>query len=219
MDYNSILTKDLEIPSTMKENWQQIVNLIAEIFDIPASLIMRVEPPQIEVFISSKSKKNPYEPGEKAELPGLYCNQVIKSREKLLVPNALEDPVWDKNPDIALNMISYLGYPIIWPTGEVFGTICVLDTKPNEYNSLQIRLLGKFRTIVENNLELLVEKENLQKAHTRINNLENVLPICSFCKKIRNSNDEWINIERYISEASDTKFSHSVCPKCQKIHY
>jgi GAF domain-containing protein len=64
--------------------------------------------------------------------PGLYCETVMKTRQPLLVPNAVRDEQWQPSPDIKLEMISYLGVPIVCPDGEVFGTICVLDKKPNE---------------------------------------------------------------------------------------
>ena len=49
--------------------------------------------------------------------------------------------------------------------------------------------------------------------------LESFLPICANCKKIRDNNQEWQPLEKYISEHSDTQFSHSVCPDCMKLLY
>jgi hypothetical protein len=49
--------------------------------------------------------------------------------------------------------------------------------------------------------------------------LKGLLPICSFCKSIRNDAGEWENLERYISKRSATEFSHGICPSCHKIHY
>ena len=49
----------------------------------------------------------------------------MKTRQPLSIPDALADEEWLSNPDIELGMISYLGFPIAWPNGEIFGTICV----------------------------------------------------------------------------------------------
>jgi hypothetical protein len=49
--------------------------------------------------------------------------------------------------------------------------------------------------------------------------LEGLLPICSFCKSIKNEAGEWERLEGYISRRSETQFSHGVCPSCQGIHY
>jgi hypothetical protein len=53
----------------------------------------------------------------------------------------------------------------------------------------------------------------------RINLLQGILPICSFCKKIRNAENNWEQLEKYITEFSQAKFSHGVCPECAEIHY
>lgn len=52
-----------------------------------------------------------------------------------------------------------------------------------------------------------------------VNALEGLLPICSFCKKIRNDKEEWEPIEIYIRSRSDTEFSHGLCPECAHTHY
>lgn len=52
----------------------------------------------------------------------------------------------------------------------------------------------------------------------RIKHLEGLLPICSFCKKIR-SGEKWVPVERYIGDRSDVDFSHSLCPDCLREHY
>jgi hypothetical protein len=49
--------------------------------------------------------------------------------------------------------------------------------------------------------------------------LSGILPICSFCKKIRNEKDEWTHLEQYISDHSEAEFSHGLCPDCLQQHY
>ncbi len=53
---------------------------------------------------------------------------------------------------------------------------------------------------------------------TRIQYLEGLLPVCSFCKKIR-MGDRWVPFEEYITEHSEAVFSHGICPKCIEEHY
>jgi transcriptional regulator with GAF, ATPase, and Fis domain len=126
-----------EVPIEIVHKWQEIVNIIAEIVHVPSALVMKVEPPNIKVFVSSESHSNPYEHNELAPLnTGLYCETVMKTRQSLLVPDALRDEEWKSNPDIKLGMISYLGFPVSWPDGQIFGTICVLDRKENSYSEL-----------------------------------------------------------------------------------
>jgi hypothetical protein len=49
--------------------------------------------------------------------------------------------------------------------------------------------------------------------------LRGILPICSFCKKIRKEDNTWEHMEIYITNRSEAQFSHSICPACIHIHY
>ena len=218
--HSDISWNNFEIPSELVDNWQKIVDILARIFKVPSALIMRVHPPTIEVFISSRTEANPYEKGEEAELYGLYCTEVIQSQKQLLVPNALKDPVWDHNPDIKLGMVSYLGMPINWPNGDAFGTICVLDIKENVYSVLLIELLGQFREMVENHLKLmLVTNKELSNAHKEISIFKEVLPKCSYCDNVRLIDGTWLKIEDYLLEKQSTAVTHGICPNCLKVHF
>src|SRR5215468_11335816 len=146
----------IQVPSEIVQKWQEIVDLLAEIMHVPSALIMEVEPPNIKVFVSSESKGNRYEPGETACLnTGLYCETVMKTRQSLLVPDALRDVDWKSNPDIKLGMISYLGFPVSWPDGQIFGTICVLDRKENSYSELYRKFVLQCRDVLETDLRAL----------------------------------------------------------------
>jgi formate hydrogenlyase transcriptional activator len=148
----------MQVPSEIVGKWQEIVDLLAEIMHVPSALVMKVEPPSITVFVSSESKGNPYKQDEVSSLnTGLYCETVMRTRQPLLVPDALQEEEWKSNPDIKLGMISYLGFPIAWPDGQIFGTICVLDNKRNEYSEPYRKLLLQFREVLQEDLRWLTE--------------------------------------------------------------
>jgi PAS domain S-box-containing protein len=161
--------KYITITDDIMTSWQGIVDTVAEIATVPSALIMKVDPPYIEVFRSSTSSNNPYQAGDRERLSGLYCEWVMRNRSKLLVPNALNDKQWDKNPDVKLGMISYLGFPLLWPDGEVFGTICALDSKKNAFGQAHEKLILKFKELVEAHLA------SLYKAAFDRKNLERIL--------------------------------------------
>jgi hypothetical protein len=52
-----------------------------------------------------------------------------------------------------------------------------------------------------------------------VRTLRGLLPICMFCKKIRNSQSEWEILEKYIIEHSQASFTHGICPECAKEHF
>lgn len=59
----------------------------------------------------------------------------------------------------------------------------------------------------------------LREAAQKIKTLTGFIPICMFCKKIRDDQGYWERIEAYISAHSDAKFSHGLCPECRQEHY
>ena len=217
-----------EVPPEMVARWQDIANLMAELIGVPAGLIMRVRGPEIEVFIASQSEGNPYTPGAAEELwgSGLYCETVLKSRERLVVPDALADVDWKNNPDVKLKMVSYMGLPLLLPSGEPFGTICVLDNKENHYSETYERLMVRFKELIEAELDLLYMNHALGDTNRRLAEyiselvvLRGIVPICSHCKRIRDEHGEWKSIESRLESSPEVRFSHGCCPDCLDAHY
>ena len=122
-----------EIPPETLAEWQRVVDLTARLARVPASLIMRTERLKHTVLVSSRTEGNPYDVGREYDLHAvLYCQRVFDNDGELEVEDATLDPVWATNEDLAYGMRFYIGYPLKWPRGEVFGTICVLDRERND---------------------------------------------------------------------------------------
>ncbi|WP_372870330.1 EAL domain-containing protein [Shewanella sp.] len=156
-------TSTISVPSPMVDGWQEIVDLVADITECPAALIMRVHKNDIEVFSTSRSRGNPYLPHAREALGhGLYCETVIRERKPLVIPNALKDPSWDKNPDIKLGMICYCGLPLYWPNNTPFGTICILDNQERHFSERTYSLLARFQSAIEGHLQVLFHKAEVQ---------------------------------------------------------
>jgi len=73
------------------------------------------------------------------------------------------------------------------------------------------------RKQTEQERESLIDK--LQKAVTEIKTLSGLLPICAFCKKVRDDQGYWKQVEAYVEEHSQVEFTHSICPDCGKKLY
>lgn len=83
-------------------------------------------------------------------------------------------------------------------------------------------LLARVGTHIRLNEALNEQKmlnEELQKSLAEIKTLSGLLPICSYCKNIRDSNGYWNQLEEYISSHTDSRFSHGICDKCMKEHF
>ena len=151
----------IDVDQEYLKKWQKLLDLLAQLLDVPAALIMRVHTEEIEVLLASNSVGNPYKSGGIFELgTGLYCEEVMRSHKQLLVSNALADEVWVDNPDILLHMIAYLGQPLFLPSGELFGTICVLDSKVRDFTETNQKLLSEFKGIVETDFALMRSYSN-----------------------------------------------------------
>ncbi|MFA9370223.1 MAG: PAS domain S-box protein [Labilibaculum antarcticum] len=143
------MNQSIKIPNTILAKWQKLLDLLSITFSLPATLIMKLDGENIGVFAKSEMPENPYKVGDLEKLHGLYCNTVIETQNKLLVPNALKDTNWVNNPDVKLGMIAYLGFPIYLPDNIIFGTICVLDKEENCFSKEIEQLLEQIKEIIE----------------------------------------------------------------------
>ena len=85
--------------------------------------------------------------------------------------------------------------------------------KPYYQGELQSRI-NAGRRIIELQLALSAKIKSLEEALKHVQQLQGLLPICSYCKKVRDDNNYWHQVEEYISHHSDAKFSHGICPDC-----
>ena len=163
------LTSSIIIPEKIQQDWQNMLNVLADLAKVPATLIMRINNENMDVFSCSDSTNNPYSKGDKQDLnQHLYCEYVVKHRHQLIVPNALKEPKWEKNPDVALNMIAYCGLPLFWPDNSPFGTICLLDNKENTFNPTYQLLLETYQQSIEAQLGTLFQHSELLKNHQKL---------------------------------------------------
>jgi CheY-like chemotaxis protein len=86
-------------------------------------------------------------------------------------------------------------------------------TKPFDKTELLARVnIGK--QMVQLQQALTERVAELKEALISVKQLGGLLPICSYCKKIRDDQNYWQQVESYVGQHSDAKFSHSICPQC-----
>ncbi|HUE83931.1 MAG TPA: hypothetical protein VMM84_17645, partial [Pyrinomonadaceae bacterium] len=85
--------------------------------------------------------------------------------------------------------------------------------KPYDREELRVRVQVGAR-IVELQMKLSERVQQLEVALDHVKQLQGILPICSYCKKIRNDLNYWQNVEGYVSDHSQAEFSHGICPTC-----
>jgi hypothetical protein len=93
------------------------------------------------------------------------------------------------------------------------------DTQSENIAALIARTAFRGRVITILALWFVRLSEHERALQQEVQTLKGLLPICSFCKSIKNDAGEWEHLERFISRRSETKFSHGLCPSCQEVHY
>jgi CheY-like chemotaxis protein len=85
--------------------------------------------------------------------------------------------------------------------------------KPFNRQELKARVQVGIR-VVNLQTRLAERVKELEVALSRVKQLQGLLPICSYCKKIRNDGNYWQQIDAYFADHSDAQFSHGICPAC-----
>ncbi len=147
---------------------------------------------------------------------GLDKEQVIGKRADEIIPPHSIDLVLSKyNEAVREKKTVRWEETSDYPTGRKTGDVVVAPSF-NEVGNIEY-LIGTVHDItkrkqMEQEREELIK--SLQEALNDIKTLQGVIPICSYCHSIRNDEGAWNKLEKYISEHSNAKFSHGICPKC-----
>lgn len=142
-----------------------------------------------------------------ADLVGtLFQDLLPENSAELLVDAALVDGV-------------YGPMPIRCANGDLRSTDVTVAVVPWDGHPA---LLYTLRDVTQRT-RMEQEKENLilelREALATVKHLNGLLPICANCKRIRDDDGYWANLEQYISAHSNAEFSHGICPECRDLLY
>jgi hypothetical protein len=150
-----------------------------------------------------------------------FCAYTILEPKVLQVPDATLDPRFATNPLVTgePRIRFYAGTPLITPDGFALGSLCVIDRQPRALKPEQKTALETLGRVVVTELELRRTCTDLATAMASLKSMHGLLPICAYCKGIRNDQGYWERVETYISSHSDAEFSHGICPDCSQKHF
>ena len=86
-------------------------------------------------------------------------------------------------------------------------------TKPFDHGELKARVQVGVR-VIDLQLALAERVRELEESLANVKLLQGLLPICSYCKKIRDDKSYWHQVESYVTDHSGARFSHGICPDC-----
>jgi GAF domain-containing protein len=152
-----------------------------------------------------------------------FCTHAIQQEKVLLVRDASQDPRFSDNVFVTgePHIRFYAGAPLVTPSGVPLGTICALDRVPRDLSERQQQALAALARQVIWAMELrktlkelrlaIAEKE---AAQSEVATLQKMLPMCAWCRKVRDDESFWSNVEHYLMTHSNLRFTHGICPVC-----
>jgi len=150
-----------------------------------------------------------------------FCAHAILQKSIFVVNDALTDERF-ANSELVINdphIRFYAGAPLTTLEGLSLGALCVVDRRPNSLTLEQENALMALSRLTVNEMELRRISADLATAVTEIKTLNGLLPVCAWCKKIRNDDGCWEQLESYIQNNTNTDFSHGICPDCIKKEF
>ena len=192
--------------------YDDLTVLAAQICDVPVAMVSLVDEDR-QWFKSKLGLNRRQTPRDVA-----FCAHAISQPEPLIVRDALKDERFANNALVkrAPRIRFYAGFPLATSEGHALGTLCAIDRKPRVLSTRQTRAMESLARQVMVLLELRRVSAHLAKALKEIKTLSGLLPICAWCKRIRDDKGYWSQVEAYIHAHTDAGFTHGICPDCFK---
>ncbi len=162
--------------------WKGMLQTLAQVLVIPFAGILIPKEPNPKIIASwPPPEAFPYS-GDHTDILFHYCKRTLKEKCKVFIPNAFQDPIWAIQASAHNNNIAYLGLPLFWPDGRLFGVLCIQDDKEKFFviNAEKLLLQGKEQ--IESHLNGLTKDKVIEQlmgekqvATKRLNQLHSFL--------------------------------------------
>ena len=154
-------------------------------------------------------------------LSGTPCEAVVLGGELRCYPLGVRSLFPTDSCLTDLDAESYMGTPLLNSQRVVLGHLAILDDRPLCDRGRKEAILRVFAARAAAEMErrrierareaLLVE---LQQALARVRTLRGLLPVCAWCRRIRDDQGYWSQLEAYVRDHTDADFTHGICPEC-----
>jgi GAF domain-containing protein len=198
------------LDTTPEQAYDDLTVLAASVCHVPIALISLVD--QSRQWFKARIGL------DRAETPRevALCAHTILQTEPLVVNDALKDERFARNELVteAPHIRFYAGFPLITSDGFALGTLCAIDRKPHRLGPEQTRAMQALARQVMALLELRRVSAHLATALEHVKTLHGLLPLCAWCKRVRDDEGYWSQVEAYIQRHSDATITSSICPEC-----
>ncbi len=193
-----------------EQAFDDIVALAAYICGVPIALISLMDEDR-QWFKAKVGLEASETPRDHA-----FCAHTILGRDSMVVEDAQQDSRFAANPYVtgAPHVRFYAGTPLITPEGHALGTLCIIDRFPRKLSNDQRNALETLGRQVSLLLEFRRTSHELATVLEKVKTLAPLVPICAYCRRIREDDGFWDHIETFIRKNTDSQFSHGICPDC-----
>jgi GAF domain-containing protein len=198
-----------------EQAYDDIIKLASSICTTPVAFISLVDEQRqwFKAKIGVEAKETPREIA--------FCSHTIMGRDILVVPDALQDPRFADSPltHNPPHIRFYAGVPLVTPEGDAVGALCAVDREPRVLTPEQADALTALGRQVVQLLELRRASAELASALKELKTLHGLLPICSYCRQVRDDAGYWSELESYVERNSQAEFTHGICPTCSATFF
>jgi GAF domain-containing protein len=198
------------LDSGTERSYDDITALAAHICQVPITMVSLVDETR-QWFKSKVGVDRQQTPRDIA-----FCAHTILQHTPLVIRDARKDERFADNALVTgePHIRFYAGFPLFNPEGLALGTLCVIDQKPRTLSTEQQKAMQALVRQVTALLELRRVSVHLADALNHIKILQGLLPICAWCKRIRDDEGYWDQVEAYLHKYTGVDFTHSICPEC-----
>ena len=154
------------VDSPAEEAFDRLTRFAARLTDSPVSLVSIVTD-KIQFFKSEFGLAEPWATQRQTPLSHSFCKHIVASGEPLVIENAHEEPLVRDNLGLTeLNVVAYLGMPLVTSDGEVLGSFCVIDHQPHVWKPEDLEIMRELANSVMTEIELRRElrlRQQLEK--------------------------------------------------------
>jgi GAF domain-containing protein len=196
------------------EDLDRLTRLAAEICGTPIAAVSLIDTHR-QWFKARVGLDAPETPRDVA-----FCAHTIRQDIPMVVRDAQTDARFVDNPLVtgAPHIRFYAGVPLRDPDGHNLGSLCVIDRQPRELSPEKMKVLEALARQAMTLFELRRVAGKLAAALRTVDELSGLLPICAYCREVKDEQGNWSRIETYLAQKK-VGTTHGICPTCVEKHF
>lgn len=152
---------------------------------------------------------------------GTPCQGVLSEKHCVFFPDLLQTLFPEDRQLVELDARSYLGVPLLSRGNELLGHLAVLDDRPMSDEGTRTAILKAVASRAAAELERWQAERAGQRRIAELleassRTLEGLIPICAWCKSVRDETGTWLEPEEYVRRRTRADFTHGICPECAR---